>query len=153
MMNRIRNDRGAANTVSFIVIIFFIMVMLVSFVDVGLYFNVKNEMQAAAENGARNVAIYGGTAGSLRGTRNPKEAEDVVKNSISEKFNTGGTSAMAQVTNVECGPSVEPAGGEVWCVIEYDYVGLAGEFGLFNLGRDGNGVKVTGSSVSEVTHH
>lgn len=157
-MNRFRSDKGSANTVSFIVIVFFVMIMLISFVDVGLYFNVKNEMQAAAENGARNVAIYGGTGGSLRSERNKERptnpiasSSEIVEESIRAKFRENGSSNMVEVKKISCNPEKSKAGDRVWCEVEYEYVGLAGDFGLFNLGRNNNLVKVTGASVSEVT--
>lgn len=148
MIKRFSKDSGAANTVSFIVIIFFIMMMLISFIDVGLYFNVKNEMQAAAENGARNVAIYGGTGGNLRASKSGVvPAVDVVKKSINSKFQ--GTSKLVKVQDVTCTPIKAIAGNEVSCTVKYVYTGLAGDFGIFNLA--GNNVTIKGSSVSEVT--
>lgn len=160
IFNKLQDDKGAANTVSFMVIIFFVMLMLISFLDVGIYFNVKNEMQAAAENGARNVALYGGTGTSLRGAGNRggsrggvASAEDVVMDSIRSKFKPGGpTTGMvdASKTNVECNPPTSTAGDPVECVVTYTYLGLAKDFGMFKL-RDGGVTKVKGTAVSEVT--
>jgi len=66
IFNKWKEDNGASNTISFMVIMLFIMTMLVSFIDVGLYFNTKNQMLSAAENGARSVALYGGVNTQVR---------------------------------------------------------------------------------------
>lgn len=140
-----KKDDGAADTVSFIVIMFFVVGMLISFIDVGIYFNVKNEMKSAAENGARNVALYGGTEGGLRGARtNSIKAEKVVENSIT----TNSTSPVVKVGKISCGPTTSTAGDNVWCTVSYKYIGLAGKFGMMALG--GSDVQVTGTATSEV---
>lgn len=167
---RSKEDKAAAQTVTFMVIMLFVMAMLISFIDVGLYFNVKNEMQSAADNGARNVALYGGTNTQLRAFRSQnrhlgaqlKTAEEVVQDSINDRFQ-GSDAHMARVNSIECGPpSVSAAGNEVFCRVNYTYIGIAGRFGMFRLGQgkagtsknDGTisgGVTVVGTSVSEVT--
>lgn len=148
-LKRLRSDEGAANSISFMVIIFFVMLIMVSFIDMGMYFNVKNEMQSAAENGARNVALYGGTATSLRATKKATKAETVVSNSINDKFRKGGRSKTVTVKNISCGPGRGVAAGDkVWCRVEYQYKGLIGNKGLFF--KSDQNVIVEGSSVSEV---
>lgn len=145
LSKRSKKDEGAAQTVSFIVIIFFVMWILISFIDVGIYFNIKNEMKAAADNGARNVALYGGTEGDLRNNRkNVTPAETVVRNSIT----TSPSSKVVQVKDVKCGPTTSTAGDEVWCKVDYKYVGIAGKFGMFFLGN--TEVTAPGSATSEV---
>lgn len=151
VFNKIKNDKAAANSVSFIVIIFFVMMIMVAFVDLGVYFNVKNEMQSAAENGARNVALYGGTNTTLRDIKNAKDATEVVRDSINVKFKggTGNTSKTVEVQTVTCGPDKGiSAGDKVWCEVVYNYKGLIGNKGLFGLAK--SNVVVQGSSVSEV---
>lgn len=151
---KIKEDKGSSNTVSFIVIIFFVMIMLISFIDVSVYFNVKNEMRSAAENGARNVALYGGASeNALRGVRSATPAEEIVENSIFTKYGgTGSKVPVIEPMGVECGPGVTSAAGDdVWCEVTYKYNGLAGKFGMFQLGGS-NIVKVKGASVSEVGH-
>lgn len=155
IFKRVKEDKGASNTVSFIVIILFVMALLVSFIDVGVYFNVKNEMTAAAENGARNVALYGGTDGALRNARSNggsivNAAEDVVRASIHGKYEQAGATPIIQNVNVECGPPKSAAGNKVFCDVTYKYNGIAGNFGFFQLGNN-NDMKVTGTAVSEVT--
>lgn len=153
LFRRAKEDKGAANTVSFILIMFFVMIMLISIIDVGLYFNVKNDMQAAAENGARNSAIYGGTGGNLRSDRGATQvaAATIVWNSINHNSETTNTKVkMVEVSQdkISCGPNTTLAGEPVYCEITYKYNGLAGAFGMFRLG--GKNVKVKGVAVSEV---
>lgn len=154
LFKRVKEDKGASNTVSFIVIMMFVMILLVSFIDVGIYFNAKNELRSAAENGARNVALYGGTDGSLRDVRTGvSDAETIVWNSIDTNYTPAAASSPVvevRTSGITCGPNKARAGNEVWCEISYKYNGLAGNFGLFNLGG-GSDVKVKGVAVSEVT--
>ena len=152
LLNKIKEDRGASNTVSFIIIILFVMILLVSFIDVGVYFNAKNELRSAAENGARNVALYGGTGGDLRDVRSDvSAAEDIVWASIHTTYQPSESSSpVVAVKDVSCGPDeAKKAGDEVWCKIKYQYNGLAGNFGLF--GFAGDEITVKGVAVSEVS--
>lgn len=158
LFKRVKEDRGAANTVSFIVIILFVMTMLVSFIDVGIYFNTKNEMQSAAENGARNVALYGGTEGALRAERSASGRVNTPQEVVVQSIKTNYAPENAEtkviefngVEDVDCGPGKSPAGNQVYCEVSYKYNGLAGKFGFFQLGES-NIVKVKGVAVSEVT--
>lgn len=152
IFNKIKNDKGASNSVSFIVIIFFVMLIMVSFIDVGVYFNVKNEVQSAAENGARHVALYGGVNSRLASLKSSVSPIAVVKDSINDKFQNG-RSKSVEVLKIECGPDLNTvsqveAGQKVWCTVEYKYNGLVGNRGLFGLAE--SKVVVEGSSVSEV---
>lgn len=158
---KVKEDKGASNTISFIVIMFFVMILLVSFIDVGIYFNVKNEMRSAAEAGARNVALYGSTEANtgLRDFRDNTLPEEIVIRSINDNYIAGGngqsTSKVVTVNpnNIKCevqngGTLAEKAGDHVWCTVKYKYKGIAGDYGLLQLG--GNDVTVKGSAVSEV---
>lgn len=152
LLNKIKEDRGASNTVSFIIIILFVMILLVSFIDVGVYFNAKNELRSAAENGARNVALYGGTKGDLRDVRSDvSAADDIVWASIHTNYQPSESSSpVVVIKDVSCGPDeAKEAGDEVWCKIKYQYNGLAGNFGLF--GFAGDEITVKGVAVSEVS--
>lgn len=153
ILKRAKEDKGASNSVSFIVIMLFVMALLISFIDVGVYFNVKNDMRTAAENGARNVALYGGTDGSiLRSVRgNATPAETVVYQSINENYQTAGATPVVELQGVNCEAPTPNAGDMVFCDVTYKYNGLAGNFGFFQLGKGDNIVKVRGTSVSEVT--
>lgn len=147
-LNKVKNDDGAANTISFMMIIFVVMVIMFSFIDIGMYFNVKNEVQSAAENGARNVALYGGTSGRLRSQKQATPAKEIVSQSINSKFQNNKSKTVV-VNDITCGPeSGVQAGDKVFCQVEYTYKGLVGDMGIFFGGE--TVVKVEGSSVSEV---
>lgn len=152
--SRLKEEEGSANTVSFIVIMFFVMVLLISMIDMGIYFNVKNEMRSAAEAGARNVALYGGTGGELREVRaGVNDAEEVVDAAIKQTNykNEGGKTSIVELGEIACEPNKTPhAGDKVSCSVSYKYNGIAGEFSLFRI--NGVDVKVTGTTVSEVGH-
>lgn len=162
VIKRMKSDKGASNTISFIVIIAFIMTMLVSFIDVGLYFNTKNQMQTAADNGARSVAMYGGNDTAIRDLRGGSTSpQELVRISIPEAYKNPTANKTVVLNKVECkvenskSGNVVTAGDHVYCDVTYTYNGIAGGFGLFNLGRgksgDNNSMTVRGSSVSEVT--
>ncbi|HHT96665.1 MAG TPA: hypothetical protein GXZ90_02065 [Clostridiales bacterium] len=158
IFNRIKEDKGASNTISFMVMTWFIMIMLISFVDVGLYFNTKNQLRSAAENGARSVALYGGVDTVVRDVRGDSgyTPEQLVWDSIPNSFQHPDLKTVI-INNVECFPKEGriTAGDEVWCNITYIYNGLAGKFGMFNLGKGSDpsarAIVIKGSSVSEVT--
>lgn len=158
IFKRFKKDKAAANTISFIVIIAFIMTMLVSFIDVGLYFNTKNQMQSAADNGARSVAMFGGNDSIVRDARGGETSpEDLVLISIPDAYKNPTENETVVVNDISCSPNSGKisAGDPVYCDIEYTYNGIAGGFGLFNLGRGAAGsndsMTVRGTSVSEVT--
>lgn len=162
IIKRMKSDKGASNTISFIVIIAFIMTMLVSFIDVGLYFNTKNQMQTAADNGARSVAMYGGNDTEVRDFRGGSTSpQELVRISIPDAYKNPTANKTVVLNNVKCDvESSKPgnkitAGDHVYCDVTYTYNGIAGGFGLFNLGRgkseDSKSMTVRGSSVSEVT--
>lgn len=156
-----QSDKGITNSISFIVIILFIMILLISFVDVGLYFNTKNQMMSAAENGARSVALYGGVNTEVRNVRGNRYYTpiDVVWDSIPSNLKRAGMkTVIVSKSNISCNPVSGriKAGDMVSCEITYIYNGIAGKFGLFQLGNLRKGgtntaMKVIGSSVSEVT--
>lgn len=159
LFKRTKEDKGASNTISFIVIMLFVMMLLVSFIDVGIYFNVKNEMRSAAEAGARNVALYGGTDGGLRAHRDSTPPEQIVADSINENYIKVGNESASKIVTVDLGNDIEckvdgagnlsqNAGDHVWCTISYEYKGIAGDYGMLQLG--GSDVTVKGSAVSEV---
>lgn len=158
ILKRIKNEKGASNTISFIVIIAFIMVMLVSFIDVGLYFNARNQMQSAADNGARSVAMFGGNDNAIRSARGGTiSPEELVRVSIPDSYKNPTANRTVVLEDINCHPDSGRirAGDPVYCDVTYVYNGIAGGFGLFNLGRgssgDNDSMTVRGTSVSEVT--
>ena len=153
ILKKIKEDKGAANTVSFMVVMLFIMTLLISFIDVGLFFNTKNTMQAAAENGARNVALYGGMDNALTAQLKPKSPIEVVRDSIPQNFRSTDKNARVKILDIKCSPESGSinAGDEVFCEVQYSYKSIAGKLGLFNIGRDSAVTTVLGTSVSEVT--
>ena len=157
---RMQSDKGVTNSISFIVIILFVMTLLISFVDVGLYFNTKNQMMSAAENGSRSVALYGGVNTIVRYKRgNPTFGpEELAWASIPDNLKKPEMkTVIVRRDGIKCHPSNGgiTAGDEVWCEITYIYNGIAGKFGLFNLGKgsdpEARSITIKGSSVSEVT--
>lgn len=163
IFNKWKEDKGASNTISFIVIMLFIMTMLVSFIDVGLYFNTKNQMLSAAENGARSVALYGGVNTQVRSVRGGSTTpEDLVWISIPNAYKnpTANKTVVVKKSGIKCHPKSGKikAGDPVYCDLTYTYNGIAGRFSLFNLGRmsqnkniNNASMTVRGTSVSEVT--
>ena len=139
------------------------MTMLVSFIDVGLYFNTKNQMLSAAENGARSVALYGGVNTTVRTVRGGDTSpEDLVWTSIPDAYKntTGNRTIIVDKEGIDCQPKsgTIKAGEPVYCDLTYIYNGIAGRFSLFNLGRmsdnkstNNDSMTVRGTSVSEVS--
>jgi len=159
-LKKTKDDKGASNTISFMVIMLFIMTMIVSFIDVGLYFNTKNQMISAAEAGARSVALYGGVDTIVRDVRGGSTSpEDLAYMAIPDSYKnpTANRTVVVRRSGINCEPHsgrIE-AGEPVWCDVTYTYNGIAGRFSLFNLGRgtsnSNSSMTVRGTSVSEVT--
>lgn len=155
---RVKEDRGAAEAVAFIMLLPVIMFVLFSFADMGVNFNIRNQMQTAAEGGARAVAIYGGTDTEVKkryGTT--KDLNEMIVGVLEDgRVKEEGLipkgimeSKLVNNISVACFPTRASAAGEkVWCDITYDYVGLLNTGGYFNL--RGKEITATGTSVSEV---
>ena len=162
---RAKEDSGAANTIGFLMILVVTVIMVISFIDIGMFYSAKGELKTAAENGADNVALYGGTAGSFRAAmynkasadKKPSTAEALVVASIKSKYDVkvndnsrnGSKVSIVDVNAVECGPDKARAGEPVWCKVTYKYNGIAGKFSIFNIGNQGDKV-VYGTAISEV---
>ena len=155
-----------SSPVAFIMLLPIIMFVLFSFADMGVNFNIRNQMQTAAEGGARAVAIYGGTNTNVNKTYgnsadikvtitgelgpdgkvktdpiSGKKLEGLIPYTLME-------SSLVENIKVECGPDKTYAGQPVYCEIIYTYNGLLSTGGYFNLG--GKIVEARGTSVSEV---
>ena len=58
--NRVKNDNGEANTIEMIFIMLLLIMVMITVIDAGMYFNTRYVMTNAAQNGARTAAVFGG---------------------------------------------------------------------------------------------
>jgi len=122
---RSTSDKAASNAVSFIFIMSFIMVLMASFTDMAMYFHVKNQLQSAAQAGARATAIYGGANTKLvntygGGVTPQKLTYDAIPSSLRDD---GVVIAPIKQSDITC-TSYASAGRRVSCTITYDYKGV-----------------------------
>lgn len=156
MINRIkknlRSDVGLSGTIEFIYLILILWVVLVSVIDFGLYFNDRNIMTNAAQNGARLAAVYGGAGDTpvarqygkastsksqLCAKYSGKITNNIVSCQVAEEIaNTTGL-VNAEVEKIDCGPDKTSSLGErTYCKVDWKYKGVAGyisfAYPLFN---------------------
>lgn len=146
----LRSDSGLSGTIEFIYLILILWTVLVSVIDFGLYFNDRNIMTNAAQNGARLAAVYGGAGNTPvakqygktnKSTLCTKYAGKITNNIVScqvaeEIANTTGL-VNADVEKIDCGPDkTSSLGQRTYCKVDWKYKGVAGyisfAYPLFN---------------------
>lgn len=159
---RLKENKGAANTIEMIFIILLMFMFLVTILDMGLYFNNRSVITSAAQNGARTAAIFGGVQA------NSISNQYGITNISSECANFGITSVVAcgvydelkastnavnvKVKSIVCGPDkTNKIGDRTYCRITYNYGGIPGS-GLA-LAKFFGDNEVVMTSESEVVHH
>lgn len=79
---RWRSERGDAELVSLLFMLPFSIMLMLSFIDLSVYFNVRAQLQQQALNGARLTALYGGNSAQLSTNPTRKDTGDIVKANI-----------------------------------------------------------------------
>lgn len=137
MMNKLKNEHGASNTIEMIFVILALFSVLITVVDAGMYFNNRNIVSMAAQNGARIAAVYGGASETpiaksygiskvssdciAFGLDNPVECS--VYNELASSVGT----VNAELLAINCGPNLTTLIGErTYCEIDYHYKGIPG---------------------------
>lgn len=141
-----RNEKGAANVVSLMLGIIILLSLMVSALDASMYFMTRSQIQAAARDGARSVAIFGGAGeagangkitelqkayGNIEACNdvphtatNGRIVECEVYSQLTER---GGMLSNGSISKVTCGPVVtEAMGTPTYCDIQWKYESLPG---------------------------
>ncbi len=159
--NRVKNDNGEANTIEMIFIMLLLIMVMITVIDAGMYFNTRYVMTNAAQNGARTAAVFGGVEPnaiskkygitSIPANCDQSIASSVVACTVVDELKTQKQSVSGQVLRVDCGPGkTNKVGDRTYCEIDYNYRSIPGSaIGLANFSGK-NTVKMT--AESEVVH-
>lgn len=137
IIKRIKKDSGASNTIEMMFIIVVLFAVTMTVIDVGMYFNNRYVMSNAAQNGARLVAIFGGTnktavAREYGITEVSPECsafgiDNAVACSVYGEIKDSNSTVNVTVNSITCGPGLTTKIGErTHCQINYVYHGLPG---------------------------
>lgn len=168
--DRINSDSGVSSTIEMIFMSILLVAILMTVLDAGIYFLNRNAVVQAAQNGARNAAVLGGTATKLNnayGVTADKLSPDCSKADIfkDENGNASQTNAITcgvmadlqktapvntVVTHISCGPTITKGiGDRTWCTVKYVSRGVGGSLSLFAIVGEQT---VTMTAESEVVH-
>lgn len=153
-MKRFNSNKAASNTIEFLFVLVVIFLIFSILVDYNSWSINRNAIQAAAQNGARLVAVYGGDGGTeieqkYGAAKSGGCAGSAVECFVVDQIKNTPLVGSVQVTNVDCGPSkVDEIGARTHCLVEYTWGGLAGS-PLMTMDAFRN-VRVASSSASEV---
>lgn len=159
---RIRDDSGAHTTIEFIILILVFFAILMTVLDIGMFFNNRSIIYNAAGNGARLVAVFGGTDPNRISTQysvvgmtsncNSSAINSEVACSVYEELLQSNTSVNSSITNISCGPNrTAGIGDRTFCEVTYKYHGLPGS-GLSVVRLFGKDYRVRVTSESEVVN-
>ena len=79
---RWNSERGDAELVSLLFMLPFSIMLMLSFIDLSVYFNVRASVQQQALNGARLTALYGGSSAGLTTNPDRKNTGDIIDANI-----------------------------------------------------------------------
>lgn len=132
--SRLKSDNAASSTVEFMFISLIIIVILVTVIDIGVYFINRTTLTSAAQSGARIGAVYGGN-----GVGSPIAAQYGVTDTTSSNCVSMGATGSpvacsiakgihpgslinAEVNSITCSPTATRNLGErVECIVNWRY--------------------------------
>lgn len=132
------SDRADSTIVSTVIIIPLFIGLLLTFVDMSIWFSNRSMVQDISRSGARTVAIFGGAGNATQLTPLEKaygiggacnDARAVNKNSIEcnvlKRFDEGSGLTDVKIETVDCGPFQSDAVGRTtFCEVNWTYGGL-----------------------------
>lgn len=118
---KIRDESGSTEVVTTLIMIPLVLWLILSLIDVSLYFQARTSVQNVARDASRQVAVWGGNDSNLK----PYQGS-VSTNAYNSLYNvnTGKCTvgACSQPPTVTCTPSIAPnAGTEARCTVVYHY--------------------------------
>lgn len=175
MRKRTKTDRGDSELVSLLILLPIVLGILFTMIDSSVYFANRAQMQAAARDGARTVAIMGGDGTPSRATPIEKRygvtkaqaCKDLDKSPVTaavyaakgsqltpiecqvlQSYSTAGLVSV-EVTNVVCGPQrTVNVGAKTECTVDWAYSSIPGStLGFIKIGKENT---TKGSAESEV---
>lgn len=153
-LSKIKDDNGAAQTIEFLIMTIFLFSLTMTILDFGVFFNNRGVIFNAAGNGARLIAVFGGSKetsisnqyGVVKMTNNCRKNGNInspTACSVFEELAAQKMTIMTTVDKIECGPDKTTGiGDRTYCQVDYSYHGLPGSaLSLAN--------RVTGSRTSK----
>lgn len=130
LAKRVQNDSGDSTLVSTVIVLPLLIVIFFTIIDVSIYFSNNSLLNGVARDGARTVAIMGGTDSPLSDRYGVGEVEE---NLVSTLDNTKGLISVSIDTDtIDCGPDITAGvGEETHCEIPWTYNGVG--LSLFSL--------------------
>lgn len=142
LLERVSSDR-ADSLISAVFILPVIFFMLITTVDMGIYMSNRGQIQAAARDGARTIAIMGGNgtnlsdqtslmkkygvSGSVCDGIKTTQANTPVECNVINGLNNSAGLVNITIHSVNCTPNVSTAVGEkVSCEVKWIYGGIPG---------------------------
>lgn len=179
LKNRVNDEQGASTTIEFLFVIIVLFIFTMSIIDLGIYFNDRNIVTNAAQNGARITSVYGGSgntniAQSYAKNKNTQECSSVgadaskypaACNMVQEMNNQKSAGIDMTIKSAQCyvnSPNaddrksvVETLSDRPTCTITWQYKGIPGSaVTLFNTlrgpGDSGTTYTVTETANAEV---
>lgn len=127
MFNRIKDESSQANTIEFLIMILLIWGTFLMMTEFGFYFLNRNIVTNAAQNGARLVAVYGGTNGNIK---DEYGVSTTVEYSVRKEIeDTGVNENVVKINSIQCGPGKTTKIGErTFCKVAWQYNGFTDIF-------------------------
>lgn len=157
-----KSSKGLSDIISLMFVWIMILIILMTIVDVGIWFSNRTAVIDAAQDGARLAAVFGGvdeneissqygvqdkmpTVCSQNGAKNRVECAVILALAANKQ------TTNTKITKIECGPGrTSGIGDRTYCEVHYRYNGVPmSGLSFIHLSRD-NVVRV--SSGTEVVH-
>lgn len=174
LKSRAKSGRAGSETVEFLFVILVLVEFTLAMLDAGIYFNDRNIIINAAQQGARLTAVYGGSSdtaisraygqGSTPSICSTVHANGPAACEVVQSLNdTKQAGTNMDITNVHCDvqsananqdnqtkATVDSLQDRPSCTIEYTYNGLPGSIFSFVSGAKGTSQSITETSNAEV---
>jgi len=122
----VNTEENGSDVVVTLFMIPFVIGLVFSLIDVSSYFQTRSEVQNAARDGARQVALYGG---SSKGITLNTSGKDVSTTVMARIYANGGCipSGCTTAPRVTCGPNKATSlNADAYCTINYNYRSFGG---------------------------
>lgn len=155
-MKRFKSNKAASNTIEFLILLVVVFLIFSILIDYNSWSINRNAIQAAAQNGARLVSVYGGDGGTkieeMYGDRSYSNCYPGLSSAecfVLQEIQATPLVGSVRIKNIECRPDVvKKVGTRTECLVEYTWGGLIGSpLMRMEAFRE---VSVLGSSASEV---
>lgn len=159
IISNLREENGASATIEFILLTLILFAIMVTVLDFGLYFNNRFIVSNATQNGARLVAIYGGTDDTpILKKYGTKNITPTCTQLMDGKPNAPGCQIVNElehskgkvnikVHSVSCSPELTSSIGEITsCTVTWEYRGIPGSALSLVKGFKNNVTRLTSES-------